>query len=151
LTRGARPNTQTRHARPLDLDDQVWNVFVGRIADDVALVRLGPGLTELLLEGPGAKAVQRNIGLNRPHLQQARERLLASFVDPRGAHDLDLAVEIIHTHAGAIAADREDRLEVLPGHRTQGDPLVFLDAWRWQRIDHGSRQPNMQLMLAAYA
>jgi hypothetical protein len=47
-------------------------------------------------------------------------------VDLRWADELDGSVEVVHPHAGAIAAEREHRLEVLPGHPAEHDTRVLL-------------------------
>jgi hypothetical protein len=54
------------------------------------------------------------------------------------ARELDLSVEVVHAHAGAIAANGEQRLEVLPRHRAQHDVLIFLEARQRRRGDHRS-------------
>jgi hypothetical protein len=68
------------------------------------------------------------------------------MVSFRSADELDLTieVEVVDAHAGSLAANCEQRLEVLPGHRAQHDTLIFLEAQRRHR-DHrrdDSTQPS---------
>lgn len=70
------------------------------------------------------ESVQIDVHLERPLLEQPRERLLPPLVDFGWAHELDLPVEVIHADPGPVAPDGEHGLVVLPGHAAHHDDLV---------------------------